>query len=154
MRKYGFSLTSILLFKVRIVGSVLIPYKVRIVDSVLIRGNMGQLKPVLSHIVCSVSLLSETVWSLIFIKDSIESIIFPEFISRLILSKFYFQQNLFYFILKRWSRFEQYAVMLSPASIYLFQVNKKHWKIVWNMFKVNNKNNSTTPLTWFWRFSC
>ena len=41
MREYGFSLILIL------------PYKDRIVDSVLIRENMGQSKPVFSHIICS-----------------------------------------------------------------------------------------------------
>ena len=41
MREYGFSLTRIL------------PNKDKIYDFILIRENMGQLKPVLSHILCS-----------------------------------------------------------------------------------------------------
>ena len=41
MREYEFSLTHIL------------PYKDRIVDFVLIRKNMGQWKPVFSHILCN-----------------------------------------------------------------------------------------------------
>ena len=48
MREYGFSLTRIL------------PYKDRIYDSVFKRKNTGQWKPVSSHILSSVSYLSET----------------------------------------------------------------------------------------------
>ena len=45
MREYGFSLTRIL------------PYKNRIVGSVLIRENTGQWKPVFSNILCSLNIL-------------------------------------------------------------------------------------------------
>ena len=49
MREYRFSLTRIL------------PYKDRVYDSVLIRENMGQWKPVFSHVLCSVSYV---IWSI------------------------------------------------------------------------------------------
>ena len=37
----------------------------------------------------------------------------------------------------------------SLASIYLLKVNNKNTRTR-NMFKVNNKDNGTTPMTWFW----
>ena len=37
-----------------------------------------------------------------------------------------------------------------PANIYLFKVNNRNKKKVWNMFKVNSKNNKTTRMTSFW----
>ena len=37
-----------------------------------------------------------------------------------------------------------------PANIYLFKVNNRNTKKVWNIFKVNNKDTRTTSMTSFW----
>ena len=55
---------------------------------------------------------------------------------------------------------QEYAgwiVELYPANIYLFKVNNRNtimWNIMWNIFKVNNKNTNTTSLTSLWCFYC
>ena len=47
------------------------------------------------------------------------------------------------------------SVYYNPANIYLFKVDSRNIrKKVWNMFKVNNKNTTTTSLTLFWCFYC
>ena len=48
----------------------------------------------------------------------------------------------------------KYLIFSNPANIYLFKVNNKNTsKEVWNMFKVYNKNR-TTSSTSFWWFYC
>ena len=55
---------------------------------------------------------------------------------------------------------QEYAgwiVELYPANIYLFKVNNRNtimWNIMWNIFKVNNKNTKATSLTSLWCFYC
>ena len=55
---------------------------------------------------------------------------------------------------------QEYAgwiVELYPANIYLFKVNNRNtimWNIMWNIFKVNNKNTNATSLTSLWCFYC
>ena len=48
---------------------------------------------------------------------------------------------------------EMFYLHSLSANIYFFKVNnKKHWKNVWNNFKVNNQNTRMMPFTWFWCF--
>ena len=44
------------------------------------------------------------------------------------------------------------SIYYNPANIYLFKINNRNRKKVWNMFKNNNKNTTTTSLTSFWCF--
>ena len=41
-----------------------------------------------------------------------------------------------------------------PANVYLFKVNNRNTRKIWNMFKVNNKKTRTMSMASFWYFYC